>query len=424
LLGRSWIAEHLIMPGSVEDPTLLPEAVDPYGALFANEAQRRHFAEDLTGLFVAERKTVLGLPDEFAQTTDQSCLHRFLTHVAWQVKDLNLRRLDLLREDPGTRSSDPGVLPIENTLIDREGRLIPDAGGYGDHAEERHQIAQDYLVVNSVGTRGKPSPREFRLVRQEEVGAALKEPFRKHPALGCEVIDWVCAQTIPGDFARDCSFTTAEVLTQIPGKKDRFAPPRGSVGDLKTNRKREWKGRTLTARESAASLPAAERKELRIGDERQWYFPGTVRIPGVNPKVRLVILWRSRKEAEPCQVLVTKRTNWEVSRSVRVDRRRGTGTETFHRDGQQHLGRGACQLRDDQGQTRHISLVMRASSLLMGQLKQSRAKEGALPRLMTLGEACRAMLKETLRTTLAGAIDHVTERGLSFDRVVAQLSLI
>jgi hypothetical protein len=34
------------------------------------------------------------------------------------------------------------------------------------------------------------------------------------------------------------------------------------------------------------------------------------------------------------------------------------------------------------------------------------------------------MLKETLRTTLAWAIDQVTERGLSFDRVVAQLSLI
>ena len=43
------------MPGIVEYPTLIQEAVDQYGDLFANEAQRRHFAEYLTGLFVAER---------------------------------------------------------------------------------------------------------------------------------------------------------------------------------------------------------------------------------------------------------------------------------------------------------------------------------------------------------------------------------
>jgi hypothetical protein len=412
------------MPGIVEYPTLVQEAVDQYGDLFANEAQRRHFAEYLTGLFVAERKTVLGIHDEFAQTTDQSCLNRFLTHVEWQVKDLNLRRLDLLQEDPSTRYSDQGVIPIDNTLIDREGRLIPDAGWYWDHAEERHKIAQDYLFVNYVCTSGKHYPLEFRLFRKEEVCAASKEPFRNHTALCCELIDWVCEHAIPGDFTMDCYFTNAEVLNHIHGKKDRFAQPRGYVGDLKTNRKLEWKGRTLKASELAASIAAADRKELRIGDERQWYFTVTVRIPGVNHKVRIVILWRYRKDAEPCKILVTNRTTWEVSRIVRVYRRRWTGTETFHRDGKQQLGLGDCQLRDEQGQTRHIYLVMLAYSLLMGQLKQSRAKEWALHRLMTIGEACRAMLKETLRTTLAWAIDQVTERGLSFDRVIAQLSLI
>ena len=330
----------------------------------------------------------------------------------------------MLQEDPGTRYSDQGVIPIDNTLIDREGRLIPDAGWYWDHAEERHKIAQDYLFVNYVCTSGKHYPLEFRLFRKEEVCAALKEPFRNHTALCCELIDWVCEQTIPGDFTMDRYFTNAEVLNHIHGKKDRFAQPRGYVGDLKTNRKLEWKGRTLKASELAASIPAADRKELRIGDERQWYFTVTVRIPGVNHKVRIVILWRYRKDAEPCKILVTNRTNWEVSRIVRVYRRRWTGTETFHRDGKQQLGLGDCQLRDEQGQTRHIYLVMLAYSLLMGQLKQSRAKEWALHRLMTIGEACRAMLKETLRTTLAWAIDQVTERGLSFDRVVAQLSLI
>ena len=80
-------------------------------------------------------------------------------------------------------------------------------------------------------------------------------------------------------------------------------------------------------------------------------------------------------------------------------------------------------MRDHQGQTRHIYLVMLAYSLLMGELKQGRAREWALHRLMTIGEACRAMTREALRTTLSWAIEQVTERGLSFERVVAQLGL-
>src|SRR5512132_4503316 len=90
-LWRSWTAEHLIMPGIVEFPTLVQDALAQYGDLFANECQRRHFAEYLTGRIVAERKTVLGIHDEFARTTDQSCLNRFLTEVVWDAEALNDR---------------------------------------------------------------------------------------------------------------------------------------------------------------------------------------------------------------------------------------------------------------------------------------------------------------------------------------------
>jgi hypothetical protein len=91
------------MPGSVAFPTLVQDALAQDGDLFANEGQRRHFAAYLTGLFVAERKTVLGIHDEFAQTTDQSCLNRFLTEAVCEVEALNRRRLELLQKDPTTR---------------------------------------------------------------------------------------------------------------------------------------------------------------------------------------------------------------------------------------------------------------------------------------------------------------------------------
>ena len=93
--------------------------------------------------------------------------------------------------------------------------------------------------------------------------------------------------------------------------------------------------------------------------------------------MRIVILWRYRHDPEPIKILVTNRITWEVTRILQVYRYRWTGTETFHRDGKQQLGMGDCQLRDPQGQTRHMYLVMLAYSLLMSELKQGRAKEWA-----------------------------------------------
>jgi hypothetical protein len=66
---------------------------------------------------------------------------------------------------------------------------------------------------------------------------------------------------------------------------------------------------------------------------------------------------------------------------------------------------------------------MLAYSLLMSQLRQGRAREWALHRLMTIGEACRAMLRESLRATLAWAIDQVVERERPMAHVITQLGL-
>src|SRR5512142_3530517 len=103
----------------------------------------------------------------------------------------------------------------------------------------------------------------------------------------------------------DCEFTSAEVLNHIDAKTDRLGRPRGYVGDLKTNRKLQWKGRLVKASELAASIPPEDRKELRIGDERQWYFTVAVGIPDVKHKVRIVILWKYRQDPEMIQILVT-----------------------------------------------------------------------------------------------------------------------
>jgi hypothetical protein len=91
---------------------------------------------------------------------------------------------------------------------------------------------------------------------------------------------------------------------------------------------------------------------------------------------------------------------------VLVYRHRWTGTETFHRDGKQELGLGDCQVRNGEGQTRHVYLVSTAYSLLMRSLHQGRPQDWARTMLTTIGEACRAVKAETL----ARMIDWVVEK--------------
>ena len=280
------------MPGIVEFPTLVQDAVAQFGDLFANEPQRRHFAE------YSHRPD-----DRRAQDRPRNqrrvrrdhrpvCLNRFLTEVEWDEQSLNERRLEWLQKDPTTRYSDQGVIAIDDMLIDHDGKFIKDVGWFWDHAEERNKIAHDYLFVNYVCTSGKHYPLEFRRFRKREIGAARRRRSATTPSLFCELVDWVCEREIPGDFTFDSYFTNAEILNHIHGKQDRFGRPRGYVGDLKFNRKIEWKGQIDQGEDVAASIPAADRKELRSGDQRQWYFTVTMRIPEVNHKVRIVILWQ------------------------------------------------------------------------------------------------------------------------------------
>ena len=411
------------MPGITEFPQVVQEALQLFGDLFACEPQRRHFAEYLTGLYVATRKTVLGINSEFANTTDQSCLNRFITEVPWDVQALNQRRLDVLQQDPQSCYHKQGVIAIDNVLIDHDGKLIEDVGWFWDHADQRNKIAHDYLFANYVCSSGKHYPLDFRRFRKKEQCLEAQQPFSNHTDLTKELIDWIDRQRIPGEFTFDSYFTNAPITNHIHGKRGADGQPRGYVGDLKFNRNVAWQGRLWNVAELAATIPAGDRKEMRRGDSRQWYFTVCVHMPKVDHKVRLVALWKQRRDEQPRKIIATNRVNWEATRTVRVYRDRWTGTETFHRDGKQQLGMGDCQLRDGQGQTRHMYLVMLAYSLLMRQLRAGRACEWALHRLMTIGEACRAMLLETLRATMTWLIRQVTEEGRDAQRVIAELGL-
>jgi hypothetical protein len=405
------------MPAIVAIPNVVEELVVQFGDLFPNEPSRRHFAEYLTGLFIAEHKTVSGINREFAATTDQSCLNRWLTEAPWDVERINQHRLEWLQADPTTRYRQDGAIAIDNTLIDHDGKLIEDAGWFWDHADQRHLIAHDYLFANYVHPSGKHYPLTFRRFRKKETCIAAEAPFRSHTDLCIELIDWAVAEGIPGDFTFDSYFTNAEIINHLHGTG------RAYVGDLKANRKISVNGQERILSDwIATDLGPACRRKITVAGTTQWYFTKSIRLPALTHPVRIVVLWAEERAAKPRKILITNRTYWEVHRVLKTYRKRWTGTETFHRDGKQHLGMGECQLRDGVGQTRHMHLVALAYTALMRQLRHDRAQEWAHMRLSTIGEACRQIFRETLGKTLEWVVDR-TREGMSLPAIKQSLAL-
>jgi hypothetical protein len=402
------------MPTIVGFPTVVQEAVDVFGDLFANAPARRHFAEYLTGLMVAEKKTVSGINREFVVTTDQSCFNRWLTEVDWDVQALNDRRLAWLQQDPRTRYSTRGVIAIDNTLVDHDGKLIEDVGWFWDHADERYVIAHDYVISNYVCPSGAHYPIEWRRFQKRDACAEGK--FTDHTQLCIALIDDALRRGMPGDFTFDCYFTSATVLNHIQSNQ------RGYVGDLKLNRKVVYDGREQKLQDVARQIPWGAKKPVRMGNRRYWYFSKRMRIPDVNHPVRVVLFWKAREEQEASKALVTNRLCWEVIRIVLVYRYRWTGTETFHRDGKQQLGLGDCQVRTGEGQTRHVYLVSAAYSLLMRALRQTRPQDWARMTLTTIGEACRAVKGELLGQLVDWIVDKLADDHWSVPQIKAVLA--
>ena len=300
----------------------------PLGAVFANEPERRHFAEFLTGLLVAAKKNVSGSKAEVAATPDQSWLNRWLTAVAGDEVELNQQRLAWRQQDSHTRYAESGVIPIDHPLVDHDGQLMEAGGYFGDHAEARSKLAPDDLSANYGCPAGKPYALAFRRFRKPADCAARRAELnaraggfdaasekerrwatcKKHPARCAALVDGVVAQEMAGTFAFASSFTNAPVCHRLN------APSRGSVGALKFNRKVCLRGRERRVAARAAQRPLPARKKVTTGERTQGSFTKTMERPGVNHAVRVALRWPYGNSTAPAQLLATNQTQWELTR--------------------------------------------------------------------------------------------------------------
>jgi len=414
-------------------PTIVQNALDEFLApLLANTPQRKHLANYLTGLMIAENKTISGMTAEMPNASDQSCLNRFLTEVDWDHEAVNQARIDWLQQFEDTKFHERGVIAIDDVLLDKSGKFIKDVGKFWDHSEQRYKHAQDLIIANYVHPESKKHyALDFKRFKKADQCEWTGEEFKKMTALTIELIDWCQAKGVLGTFTFDSFYTCSEIQNHINALKNGAGIERGYVGDLKFNRKLTFKGVEQQAVEFAKTIPPEDRKSVTVDGFKQWYLTVCVKMPNVDHKVRVVILWKYKNDVEPRKILVTNKIHWHAERIIETYRCRWTGTETFHRDGKQELGLGDCQVRDGVGQTRHIYCVFLAHSLLIRQLDKMSVSDWACVKLSTIGESCRALLRASLRSLIGWVVEQFevpmrTEREKTkrMERVCHRLGLV
>lgn len=423
------------MPAIIHPPNIVQNAMDEFIAdHFQNEPQRKHYTNDLTGLLLAQSKTVAGITVEIVGASDQSCLNRFMNDVEWDHEELNAARINWLQESEDTRFCQNGIIALDDVLLEKSGKSIDDVGYMYDHAQKRTILAHDILFVNYVNPNsGKHYPLDFRRFKKEDQCESEEVDFQKQTELFRELVGWCHENGIPGTYVFDSHYSSKEDLNYINSLKNDDGTSCAYVGDIMSNRIIVHKGVKQQISAFATSIPPKDRKPMTItgadGKQRTQYFLTVcVKMPGVDHKVRIVVIWKNRDDPEAVKYLVTNRIHWNGEKIVEVYRYRWTGTETFHRDGKQELGLGDCQLRDGVGQTRHTYAVMMAHSLLVRELGHGSLSEWCRVKLTTVGEACRALLRESIRSMVSWIMDelHIALDGVAakrFEQLLGRLGL-
>ena len=392
-----------------QPPAIVQNFIDEVVAsMFANTPQRKHLANYITGLMISDNKTITGITANMPNASDQSTLNRFLTEVEWDEKEMNQKRIEWLQQFGDTKFHPRGIIALDDVLLEKSGKLIPDSGTFWDHSEERFKHAQDLIIINYVHPISKKHyPLEFRRFKKEDQFEETGEEFKKMTTLAIELIDYCQENEVPGTFTFDSFYTTVEIQNHINSLKSSDETARGYVGDLKFNRLLTFKGVQQQAVEFAKTIPPESRKPVTIDGKKQWYLTVCVKLPNVDHKVRVVILWKYKNDIEPRKILVTNKIHWNAERIIETYRCRWTGTETLHRDGKQELGLEDCQLRSSTGHTRHVYCVFLAYSLLVQQLDKTSVSDWAGVKLATIGESCRALLKVSLRSLIDWVVEQV-----------------
>jgi len=345
----------------------------------------------LTGLMTDPNVTVEHMAERFSEPVSQRSMNRFLTEYVWSPDELNIQRLKMLQESPNTRWKLKGVVSIDDTLVDKTGKLIPGAGKFYDTVDKCYKHAQ-CLVTSHYADWQVNYPLGFRQYFKEDSHEACKYGFKTKIQLACELVTESVGFGVGAEtYVADSWFLCKELVDHIESYCKNWVM--AAESNLLARVNNTW----IQLREYAISVPAEQYRLCEAGGKRYWVHTRTLFMKCLGKKVKVAVSYDNPELSGDPKFFVSNNLQWERNHILRAYTLRHSIDE-FYRDVKQHLGLEGCQLRTIEGVHRHWTLVFTAYSILKQRVVESSLSKRLYGALNTLGDGCRYVAQELLES--------------------------
>jgi SRSO17 transposase len=353
--------------------------------------QTHHAKTYATGLAAASSKTVNGIAREVLPAQSERALNKFLTEYGWDEDEVNHERLEELQTHGETRWSQDGYIIIDDSVNQKTGEELPGAGRFYDHAEGETVWGQNlvYAFYTDEKTAYPLAVRQY-----DDDDDDTKYDLARDIITELEEEVGVPADTDLFDawFAHD-----SDLIEHVTSYDKDWAGP------LRSNRQVTYDNEEMRVDALAERIDTVERE---IDDETYNIWTKTLPVSKLG-EVRLVIAEKvtdDEDEENPVKYLATNKIDAPSAHVIRTYSYRWR-IETFFEDSKQDLGLGDCEVRDDDGASRHWHLQMLTYSLL-----RLGPAASASDTLTSKASSLRAQLEHGLKETVYNLFSWVRDQ--------------
>jgi hypothetical protein len=355
------------------------KAFEVYRPCFS-KPQWTHFKTYLTGLFLGEKseKNIQDIAGNLLDGGHQSSLNRFITRHHWDLRQLNALRL---RECLHTRKG--GILSLDDTLIEKTGKLMMGVGYLYDSSQKKNVLCHD-VVSTFYHSSTEQLPLYFEPYVKKEVSENSGLWFRTKIQIALDLLRQSLVQVTPAVIVFDEWYMSQEITDFIASRSLTW------VSQAKTNRliriNEEWIGLTAYAR--TLPVEAFTRVNAEVDEKRfKWFYETSMVMKNVET-VKLVVL-KQRKNSKKYTFLVSNTTSLNGMQVLEYYKKRWA-IEVFHRDCKQHLGLGEYQVRKLDAVVIHLHLVFFAYTLLKN-VRSNPVLAAIVAGTKSIGAACQRL---------------------------------
>jgi SRSO17 transposase len=388
--------------------------------------QYRQFEKFITSLMVSDDADIEALASGYRLSQSYDSLHHFVSESPWDINDVLKHTVGVLKNLPhGQGLHEQGMLIIDDTLIEKYGKLMEAAGKLWDHSQGRYLNYAHCLVGLCWADHKKLRyPLRFEMYQKEDWCKAHKETFKTKIQLAIELVEWAVTQGIPFQtVVFDSWFFTKDFCDYIEELGKDW------ISMSKSDRIVTVKGKKISVQEYAKTLKPLSLQTCELKGKRYAVHSVQGRFQCLKrgkETVRLIVSFEEKSKEkggghkQPVY-LVSNRKDIRPERLLRGYQIRWN-VETFFKDAKSHLGLGDYQMRRLNGIKSHWCLVFTSAVVLELVRWEVCTKEGLAVSEMTFGDLKRRAWGQTMRWIIRKIREYVHE-DLDDEQIAMKLAI-